>query len=121
MGILLSKICNVWCPECNYFKSGHYYHYERLETQKCVVCGADIVIVSGKSASSVLPGGWSDDFNSELYIRPDKDHPNERARHMKWTYHKIERLEEEGKTKKVNDFQDVKERIAHYEHKDRTI
>ena len=84
-------------------------------------------LVYSTRSDGVLFGGWSDDPSSDLYVRPDKDHPNERARHLKRAYHKIEQLETEGKTPRLkdvcgeSDFQDVKERIAYYENKDRTI
>lgn len=76
--------------------------------------------------SAVLFGGWSDDPSSELYIRPDKDHPDERARRTIRDYTKIEQLEKEGKTPRLkdvtgmDDFKRAKARVRFYRNQART-
>lgn len=76
--------------------------------------------------SAILFGGWSDDPGSEMYIRPDKDHPDERARRTIRDYHKIEQLEAEGKTPRLkdvcgmNDFKRAQARVAFYRKQSRT-
>jgi hypothetical protein len=126
MGVLVSKICGVRCPDCGWGMNGYYYSFENLETQKCGNCGGKLETVSGYTKNSgVLFGGWSDDPTSDLYIRADKDHPNERARREKRDYHIIEGLESEGKTPRLkdvtgqSDFASAKRRIRRYETEDR--
>lgn len=66
--------------------------------------------------SCVLPGGFSDNPSSELYIRPDKDHP---AREWKWSYRRLEALVDKGRTKPFSkpEMRMYRDRLAYYEQK----
>jgi hypothetical protein len=61
-----------------------------------------------------------------MYIRPDKDHPDERARRTIKDYHKIEQLEVEGKIPRlkdvagVDDFKRAQARVRFYRKQART-
>jgi hypothetical protein len=126
MGSVIARICRVSCHNCGWDEVSRYWHVDRIETQKCTVCGSDLIIgTSDTKSSGVLFGGFSDDPTSDLYIRPDKDHPNERARREKRDMHIIEGLESEGKTPRLkdvtgkSDFDSAKRRIRRYETEDR--
>lgn len=66
----------------------------------------------GESAA-VIPGGFANDPSSELYIRPDKDHP---AREWKWSYRRLERLVDKGRTKPFSraEMRMYRDRLAYY-------
>jgi hypothetical protein len=66
--------------------------------------------------TGVIPGGFANDPLSELYTRPDKDHP---AREMKQSYIKMQKLIEKGRTRPVDsrEMRMYKDRMACYERK----
>ena len=106
----LARIGAVKCLACGFF-GDHYINYENPATQLCPDCGNSL-IESNRRNTGVLPGGFSDDPSSDLFVRPDKDHP---AREMFLTWKKIEDMEREGKTPKINDHAQVKRHIEYYE------
>lgn len=65
---------------------------------------------------AVTPGGFANDPSSELYIRPDKDHP---AREWKWSYRRLQRLVDKGRTKPFSkpEMRMYRDRLAYYERK----
>ncbi len=105
----LVRIGEVQCGECGYFKSNHLLHYEQPKTFKCPECGG--MLNPYKRIRALLPGGFSNDFSSDCYWRPDKDCA---AREEEWTGHRLECLEREGKIEKVDDHKERKAAIAMY-------
>jgi hypothetical protein len=60
----------------------------------------------------VLPGGFARSLGAELYTRPDKDNP---AREWFKDGQAWERLEGEGKTKKLDDWDGRKAQIESWQ------
>lgn len=65
---------------------------------------------------AVLPGQFANDPSSELFIRPDKDHP---AREWEWSYNRLQKLVDKGRTKPFSkaEMRMYKDRMAYYEQK----
>ena len=110
---VIAKICSVKCSECGLTKVNHYVSHDRPETFECPDCGGELIVTSGRRPSAVLPGQFANDVNSELFVRPDKDHP---GREMLWGWKKLEALADKGRTRPIQkrEMQMVKDRMAHY-------
>lgn len=66
--------------------------------------------------AAVIPGQFANDPSSELFIRPDKDHP---AREWKWSYRRLQALVDKGRTKPFSkpEMRMYRDRLAYYEQK----
>lgn len=100
MSIRIGRIGNVACLECG-FRGQHYINYEDRITQNCPQCGERLIESSRSGKKAILPGQFANSPDEELYVRPDKSNP---AR--EWFKDGIiwEKLEGEGKTKKLDDW-----------------
>lgn len=111
MTIRIGRIGYVACPKCE-FRGEHYINYEDPESQKCPCCGESLA-ESGRSARrAILPGQFANSPSEELYVRPDKDNP---AREWWKDGQAWERLEGEGKTKKLDDWDGRKAQIESWQ------
>lgn len=130
---VIAKICDVECPECKWDNDGRQRHisYDEPVTMLCPICiesrpwwkrllrigtkGKDVNIVEigDNRHGAVLPGQFSDDVNSEMFVRADKHHP---GRDMLWGWHKIQKLADKGRTRPIEDreIKMVKDRMALY-------
>lgn len=105
-GRIVIKVGDVTCLECGNMIHQHLRHFEQPDTLLCPKCKGKLITF--RTRNSILPGHFSDNINSDLYWRPDRDNY---ARELEWQYHKFEKLEEEGKTPKVNDYKTVRAAI----------
>jgi len=110
---VISKICGVTCPDCGWGNPQYYVNFEDPQGRVCPNCDGQLEITSGARSSAVLPGQFANDVNSELYVRPDKDHP---GREMHWSWNKVEKLAGEGKTRPIQEreMKMVKDRMVDY-------
>jgi uncharacterized protein with PIN domain len=100
VSIRIGRIGHVACMECG-FRGEHYINYEDPETQRCPQCGESLIESGRSGKKAILPGQFANSPDEELYIRPDKDNP---AREWWKQGETWERLEGEGKTKKLDDW-----------------
>ncbi|MHC4800362.1 MAG: hypothetical protein ACYTF1_27280 [Planctomycetota bacterium] len=111
MSVRIGRIGYVACLECG-FHGEHYINYENPETQKCSQCGEPLIESGWSKRKAILPGGFANSPDEELYIRPDKDNPAREwfRQGMAW-----EQLEQEGKTKPLDDWDGRKAQIKSWE------
>lgn len=119
--MLVGRTGTLYCPGCG-MECRQYVDFDELEKGiKCGICFAIMELKdTNNNRSQVLHGQYSDDINSELYLRPDK--PNmgpdgDRARSWKKSYKIIEGLIAQGKTKPFSkaELKMVNDRQANYE------
>ena len=126
-----ASLKKVKCPECSFTSHKHWLRYDEPETFQCPKCRVDsrkwwqkllgigikakiVMLSSGaKRREPCLRDGFSGDVNSELFVRPDKDHP---GREMLWGWNKLQKLADKGRTRPIQkrEMQMVKDRMAHY-------
>lgn len=111
MSIRIGRIGYVACSECD-FRGQHYINYEDPVTQNCPDCGSQLIESCGSGKKAILPGAFANSPGAELYIRPDKDNP---AREWWKQAQTWERLEAEGKTKKLDDWDGRKAQIRSWQ------
>jgi len=116
---LVARIGAVECSVCDYFASNHKWHIDKPETWGCPKCGNILHFLKRRSCS--LFGQMSNDINSDMYYKNAPIRGEQQvseANRLEWTYNKIEKMEREGKTGHVDDFDDMKNQIAVYRAKE---
>lgn len=116
---LVTRIGAVECGVCGYFSATHVWHVDKPETWDCPKCHG--LLSFAKRRKNPLFGQMSKDINSDMYYKTAPvrgDQKVSEANRLEWTYHKIERLEREGKTPHVDDFDDMKNQVATYRAKE---
>ena len=94
------------------FQGEHYINYENPATQNCPQCGEPLTESGRVGKNAILPGQFANSPDGELYARPDKDNP---AREWFKDGQAWERLEGEGKTKKLDDWDGRKAQIKSWQ------
>ena len=111
MSIRIGRIGYVACLKCE-FRGEHYINYEDPATQNCPRCGEQLTESGRSGKKAMLPGAFANSSDEELYTRPDKDNP---AREWFRDGREWERLEGEGKTKKLDDWDGRKAQIESWQ------
>jgi hypothetical protein len=115
----LIRIGLIECLDCGAFIGGHVWHAEKPQSQVCPKCGGEICFVNRRKTHRF--GQMSDDITSDLYFQNAPlrgEQTVSEAKRLEHTYHKIEKLEENGATPRVDDTQEIKASIAEYKFKE---